>query len=213
MSARVSPAQRNLVLAIGSRVLQYPDLDLLDQLPLLRSTASQLPTPVRDPLAVVLDHLARSALLELQAEYVETFDLRRRNCLYLSYFLNGDTRRRGAALWRFQDLYQRHGLAPVEGELADYLPTLMELVAELAPDDREPLDMLLEHLAGIQVLRHSLEDDGSPWAGAIVALERALPKPSAEVLAAAERIATQGPPAEQVGLDGYAAPGVGGGQA
>ena len=44
-----------------------------------------------------------------QADYVETFDLRRRCCLYLTYFTHGDTRKRGMALLQFKHLYGRAG--------------------------------------------------------------------------------------------------------
>lgn len=209
MSARLSTATRPVVFALVSRLLCYPDRELVAQLATLRDAAISLPATLRDPLETLIDHLQSTSLLALQAGYVATFDLRRRNCLYLSWFLNGDTRRRGAALWRFQELYRRRGLAMAEGELADFLPALLELLAEAPPDDAEPLDLLLEHLAGIQVLRRSLEEERSPWAAAVLVLERALPRPSAAVLDAAERMATEGPPAEQVGIEWCSRPGPG----
>lgn len=212
MTARLSHRERSVVFALVSRLLRYPDRELLDDLPLLGEAAGGLPASVRAPLGGLVAHLAATPLLALQADYVATFDLRRRNCLYLTYFLNGDTRRRGAALWRFRDLYRRYGLVTADGELADFLPVLLELVAETPAGDPEPLDTLLEHLAGISVLRRSLESSESPWAGAVLALERSLPRPSAAVLAAAERIATEGPPLEQVGIEAYGQPAAGGGR-
>ena len=44
-----------------------------------------------------------------QADYVETFDLRRRCCLYLTYYTYGDTRKRGMALLQFKHLYRGPG--------------------------------------------------------------------------------------------------------
>ena len=49
----------------------------------------------RDLLQRFVSHLASTPLIDLQRDYVATFDLKRRCCLYLTYYLNGDTRRRG----------------------------------------------------------------------------------------------------------------------
>ncbi len=204
MRARLSAADRRVAFAAASRLLLYPDPDLLEHLPLLREAAEHLPGAVGGPLLRLVAHLGGSPLLALQADYVETFDLRRRNCLYLTYHLDGDTRRRGLALWRFVDLYRQRGYTMADGELADFLPALLELVAETPADDAAPLDLLVLHQRGIVVLRRSLEDESSPYAGAVAAIEAVLPRPSAGVLEAAERLATEGPPIEQVGLDPFA---------
>ena len=45
-----------------------------------------------------------------RAHYVETFDLRRRASLYLTYYAHGDTRERGMALLRLKKLYRAAGL-------------------------------------------------------------------------------------------------------
>lgn len=201
MKARLSAAERAVALAVASRLLLYPDTDLLEELPLLRSAAGGLPRSARDPLVRLVDHLAGAPLLALQADYVATFDLRRRNCLYLTYHLNGDTRRRGLALWRFVDLYRQRGYAVADGELADFLPVLLELVAEAEQGDDAPLALLVEHQPGIAVLRRSLEDDRSPYADAVRALEAVLPRPSAAVLESVRRLEAEGPPVEQVGLE------------
>ena len=52
---------------------------------------------------------SRTPLPELQADYVETFDNRRRCNLFLTYFAHGDTRKRGMALLRFKQTYLRAG--------------------------------------------------------------------------------------------------------
>ncbi len=216
MKPRVSSRERAVVAAAASRLLRYPDDGLLAELPLLLEAADRLPAAFGGPLRELIAHLDGTPLLMLQADYVATFDLRRRNSLYLTYFLNGDTRRRGQAIWRFQDLIRRRGYAVADGELADFLPAVLELIAEF-PDDPEPLELLLEHQAGISVLLRSLQDDRSPWTGAVLALDLALPRPSRAVAEAAERILAEGPPAEQVGLDPFSLdpfvrPGATGGQ-
>lgn len=200
MRARSSAAERVATFAAVSRLLQYPDELLLENLHLIAGVAEAVPAGVRGPLTVLVAHMSATPLLELQAEYVETFDLKRRNCLYLTYRQTGDTRRRGMALWRFQDLYRKRGYSMNDGELPDYLPALLELAAEAAPGDTGPFDLMLEHQPEIAVLHRSLTDDGSPYADAIAALMFVLPKPDAAVLEAARKIAEEGPPEEQVGI-------------
>lgn len=204
MKARLVATDRALAIAAISRLLLYPDPDLLEQIPVLRAAADALPRPIREPLLRLVAHLEGTPMLTLQADYVTTFDMRRRNCLYLTYHLNGDTRRRGVALWRFVDLYRQHGYSMADGELADFLPALLELVAQMPDDDPGPLDLLLAHQPGISVLRHSLEADGSPYADAVAALEAVLPRPSAAALEVARRLEAEGPPVEQVGLEPFA---------
>ena len=50
----------------------------------------------------------------LAERYVETFDLRRRTSLYLTYYLHGDTRKRGVALLRASTQVKSDGLTPDE---------------------------------------------------------------------------------------------------
>ena len=195
------PEERRAVFALTSRLLQYPDEDVIGHLLLLMETARELPQPAGAPLSRFLASMGESSLLGLQSEYVATFDLRRRNCLYLTYYLNGDTRRRGMALWRFQDAFRQRGLSVVGGELPDFLPVLLELAAVGHEDIA--LALLIEHQQGIDVLRQALEAAASPYADIVRALEVALPEPSAAVRAAALTLAAEGPPAEQVGLEPF----------
>lgn len=199
--ADLSGRQRSIVFAAVARVLQYPDDALVALIPALRVASGELPAWASAPMATFLDHLAATPLLTAQSEYVATFDLQRRNCLYLTYYLNGDTRRRGMALWRFQEVYASQGLAMADGELPDFLPAVLELAAE--GDQTLALALLLEHRAGLEVLQQSLAAMGSAYAGVIGVLNAALPEPTAEVLEAARALAEQGPPAEEVGLEPF----------
>lgn len=202
MSARpLSPQQRSLVFASAALLLRYPDEQLLERLPLLRQAADRLPASALAPLAGFLDQVAATPLIDLQASYVATFDLKRRHCLYLTYYLNGDTRRRGMALWRFQDAYGSRGFAVDAGELPDFLPVVLELAASGQED--LALALLLEHRQGLEVLGHSLQEATSPYAAVVGVLSAALPDPTPEVLAAAATLAAEGPPDEQVGLEPF----------
>jgi len=193
--------KRAVIFAATSRLLQHPDEALIEQVPLLREAAAGLEPRAGGPLLRFVEHLEVTPLLALQADYTATFDLLRRNCLYLTYYLNGDTRRRGMALLRFKTAYTERGLHIAGGELPDFLPVLLELAATGHED--VALALLLEHRAGIEALVQSLNDGGSPYADVVRVLDAALPEPSPEVLAAALTLVSEGPPAEQVGLEPF----------
>src|SRR5699024_7950613 len=64
---------------------------------------------------------------------VETFDLRRRSCLHLTYYAHGDTRNRGAALLVFSNAYRRAGFVLTEDELPDHLCVVLEFAPRSTP--------------------------------------------------------------------------------
>ncbi len=201
MKLRYSPADRQAVFAIASRLLQYPDEELMGCLDDMDSLARKLSAEPRRLLGRAVARHKAIPLLRLQAEYVETFDLRGRNCLYLTYLRAGDTRNRGMALWRFGELYHSRGYSLAGGELPDYLPAMLELAAQAEPDDDGPLEMLCGHRAEIAILRSSLVAAESPYAGILRAIETALPKPERDVQESVRRLVEAGPPAEELGLE------------
>ncbi len=202
-AARPAAAQRPAVYAVLSALLRYPDEALIRDLPLLRVAIAGLPARLRDQLEVVVSWLSQTPLLEAQACYVATFDLRRRYCLYLSYYLNGDTRRRGEALWRFQDACHQAGFRVRGGELPDYLPVLLELAA--SGGEREAVALIQEHRIGIELLYQALSEADSPYASLLNALRALLPAAIPGTGAKAARLVAEGPPAELVGLEPAAA--------
>ncbi|TDC73806.1 nitrate reductase molybdenum cofactor assembly chaperone, partial [Actinomadura sp. 7K507] len=94
---------------VASLLLGYPDGGLLERRPLLRRAVAGLPASAATPLGRFLDHLDATPLRQLEADYVATFDHRKRCCLYLSYYAYGDTRKRGMALLRFKQAYEAAG--------------------------------------------------------------------------------------------------------
>jgi nitrate reductase delta subunit len=136
--------------------------------------------------------------------YVETFDLRRRAALELTYYRHGDTRERGMALLRLKKLYRAAGLPMQSAELPDHL-TVMLAFAALAPDGYGEA-VLAEHRAAIELLRLSLHDLGSPYAHVLDALAALLPALSVSERSEVARLAREGPPDEAVGLEPYGPP-------
>lgn len=216
MSARAARASRSrrqkgltdqqLVLAwqSASLLLGYPDEELVARAGLLREAAALLPAAVSEPLAAFLRHLEVTALPELAADFVATFDHRRRCCLYLTYFEHGDTRNRGVALLRFKMAYRESGMVLSDDELPDHLGVLLEFGA--TADVATARELLLEHRAGLEVLRLALKDAQSPWAHVLQAVCATLPPLAGDDREAVMKLAAQGPPAEEVGLAPFAPP-------
>lgn len=185
--------------------LGYPDEALLARVPALRAALdAQRPSdPVR-LLTRFLDHLSTTDPARLAAQYVDTFDLTGRQTLYLSYWTDGDTRRRGATLTAFKQRYRDSGwLVDTRGELPDYLPMVLEYAALADPVGGRAL--LQEHRAGVELIRLALAKIESPYADVLAAvcatLPGASPKDRAEAMAMAASISRDGAPSEMVGID------------
>lgn len=201
---RLSPQEQADTWQLCSLLLDYPQPRLLERLPVLREVVSALPTETGAPLGLFLDHLAATDLGLVQQDYVDTFDVTRRCALHLTYFLHGDTRKRGVALVQFKQLYRQHGVELAEGddageELPDYLPVVLEFGATVAPEAAWKL--LNDHRVGIELLRRALLRRDSPWAPVLQALRATLPELEGDDSAALARLIAQGPPQETVGLD------------
>ena len=199
----MTPADRDWSVAhqVTSLLLQYPDEQLVERLPMLRQAASCQPAEVARPLLRFLDHLERTPLTALQQHYVETFDLKRKCCLFLTYYPHGDTRRRGEALLRFKQTYRAAGLDLGDDELPDHLAVVLEFAAVGDPEAGGRL--LAEHRPGIELLRAALGQLHSPYADVVEAVVHTLGRLSAAEAEAAMRLAQQGPPQEQVGLEAF----------
>jgi nitrate reductase delta subunit len=136
--------------------------------------------------------------------YVETFDLRRRATLELTYYLHGDTRERGMALLRLKKLYRVAGLPMQSPELPDHLTVMLAFTA-LAPEGYGEA-LLTEHRPAIELLRLSLHDLDSPYAHVLDAIAALLPSLTVGERSEVARLAREGPPDEAVGLEPYGPP-------
>jgi nitrate reductase delta subunit len=140
---------------------------------------------------------------ELQERYVQTFDFSRRSCLYLTYHTFGDRRQRGMALLALKQRYRAAGFEVGDAELPDYLPLVLEF-ASLAPEPG--LEILERHRDSIELIRSSLHAESSPWAPLLDAVARPLGELSRTQAARIRRLAREGPPEEEVGLEPFAPP-------
>ena len=185
-------------LKLLSLLLQYPSDELL------AARAELAEAATAGPLARFADWWAGEDPAELRRTYVETFDFARRNSLYLTYHVHGDRRQRGIALLRLKQRYAAAGLELLDGELPDYLPVMLEFAA-LAPAD-VGLAALAESRDAIELVRASLHEAGSPYALLLDAVAEMLPGLTGAQAARVRRLAAEGPPSEQVGLEPFAPP-------
>ena len=188
---------------LASVLLQYPTMALFGGLDELAAAARSAPRPAREHLAAFLAWLRATAPPEVAQHYVETFDLRRRGSLYLTYHRHGDTRRRGMALLAFKTAYRTAGLVPSGDDLPDYLPVVLDFAAVAPGGD----DLLRRHRADLELLRRALHEAGTPYARVVDAVCAQLPRLSRRDLLRVRAAERQGPPAEEVGLEPFAPPG------
>jgi nitrate reductase molybdenum cofactor assembly chaperone NarJ/NarW len=199
---------RALLLRLLSLLLQYPDGELATARPVLTAAVEALaPSAAAAHLADFTDWFTAREPEALERHYVEMFDLRRRSGLYLTYYLHGDTRRRGMALLTLAQRYRAAGWDTGGGELPDHLPFVLEFAALAGPKAGEA--PLRQHRRGLELIHHALTDADSPYQHVLAALLTLLPPPTEADLRAVAELAAQGPPAEDVGLDPYGAYGAG----
>jgi nitrate reductase delta subunit len=185
--------------------LGYPGREEITSSEVIRAAlAEQAPHQIAafEPL---LAYWQSCDLATIQTHYVDVFDLSRKHSLYLSYWTDGDTRRRGEVLAAFKQRYRRSGfLVDTGGELPDYLPMVLEYAAVVDPVDGTAL--LQEYRSSVELLRLALAESGTPYAGVMTAVCSTLPGASPADRKSVMAMAAVGPPAEMVGLEPYGAP-------
>ena len=193
------PTRSAVVRQSAALLLAYPDERLLGRLDTARAALAEVGVGPA-PLQPLTDWLTGRPLHEVQSDYVQEFDLSRRHSLHLTYWTDGDTRRRGQALAAFKEVYRAHGCVLAgEAELPDFLPLVLEFAARVSPD--AGYELLQRYRPSLELLRLALRDDALPHEGIVALVCSTLPGPSPEDRAAVQAMAGYGPPTESVGLD------------
>lgn len=188
---------------LASVLLQYPTTAVFDGLDSLDAAAAQLPSRAgRRGFVDFLAWLRTSPPSEVAQHYVQTFDLRRRCALYLTYYRCGDTRTRGMAMLTFKTAYRVAAYEPTDDELPDYLPLVLEF-ASLSPKGE---DLLRSRRADLELLRKALHEAETPYASLVDAVCAHLPRLSRRDLSVVRVHWEKGPPHEDVGLEPFAPP-------
>ncbi|WP_138494210.1 nitrate reductase molybdenum cofactor assembly chaperone [Paenibacillus pinistramenti] len=172
---------QRFILAAVSRVLSYPGDSFPEELGELIEAAEEETdgSEGSQRLLGAMMELQKRSLQELREIYVNTFDWTEATGLYLTAHELGDSRDRGPALILLQHIISDAGFGLADGELADYLPALYELVA--AAPENVHLKALRRRLAVTtkRIARH-LPDENlyAPFFGLLVS--EVFGEPSAE---------------------------------
>jgi nitrate reductase delta subunit len=155
---------------ILSVLLQYPEQELIDNLPEIKewvNDTADINNQERSLLQAYLNQLENSPLIDLQADYVKTFDMVPEHSLHLTHHLFGDDKNRGPALIDLGELYKDYGVEVLESanELPDYLPLILEFAAYL--DSSESTVFLSDAKKVFGVLMDNLKKAASPYADLI----------------------------------------------
>ena len=155
-----------IIYTILSRLLDYPDQELKDNLATIDKALALQPKQIEEDEKEVLDrflqHLKGESLLQLQQDYVQTFDMVPEHSLHLTHHLFGDDRGRGPALVDLGEHYKGMGMELKSGEIPDYLPLILEYVATL--DTMGARVFLADAAKVLTVIAANLEKSDSPYA-------------------------------------------------
>ncbi|BBZ41019.1 nitrate reductase molybdenum cofactor assembly chaperone [Mycobacterium conspicuum] len=193
--------QDRLVWQAASLLLAYPDDGQAERLDIVDELLGHINGPVAELLEKTVTALRAREPMAAAVDYVETFDMRRRATMYLTYWTAGDTRNRGREMLAFASAYRAAGVQPPRTEAPDHLPVVLEFAATVDPEAGRRL--LTEHRVPIDVLRGALAEANSPYEPTVAAVCATLPAVTDQEVRRAERLAKAGPPAESVGLQPF----------
>lgn len=180
-------------------LLSYPDAQVRERLPLIEEALAEQGRPAHEMLRVCR-WLATADDLTAATNYVAIFDHTRKHALHLSYWTDGDTRRRGEVLGRFKQVYRDSGfLVNTHGELPDHLSLVCEFAAF---DPARGAKLLQAYRPSLELLRLALLAEKTPYADVVAAVCATLPGASPTDRRAVMAMANAGPPQEKVGLQG-----------
>ena len=166
-----------------SVLLMYPETDWLAALPELDEVLASeagFNGEARTALAPLLALLRDTKLIELQENYVATFDRNPSHSLHLFEHIHGESRDRGSAMIDLLQEYWKHDFDASSAELPDYVPLFLEFLSLLPAD--EALALLGDAVHVLAALGRKLAANGSPYAAAFQVLEALSPVAAQELV-------------------------------
>ncbi|CRH14431.1 nitrate reductase NarX [Mycobacterium tuberculosis] len=163
----VDAGARTAGFALAAVLLTYPNSR---QLGTAEELLAHIDGPAADLLGRTVSELRRADPLTAATRYVDTFDLRGRATLYLTYWTAGDTRNRGREMLAFAQTYRSTDVAPPRGETPDFLPVVLEFAATVDPEAGRRL--LSGYRVPIAALCNALTEAALPYAHTVAAVCR-----------------------------------------
>lgn len=188
-------------LKVLSALLCYPQPEIQAALAEMAEALEQeavLPEAERQALHALIQRLARTELMQLQEQYVATFDRGRALSLHLFEHIHGESRDRGQAMVNLLEVYRRHGFELDARELPDYIPLFLEYLAQRPAD--EALDLLAETAPVLTLLGARLAKRDNDYGAVFNALIALVGEPEDSV-AIRQQAASEGPDQTVVNMD------------
>jgi nitrate reductase delta subunit len=152
-------------------LLRYPDAAMREHLAEVRAAmrdAGALSRARMTEIDRLLDRLGTADALQVEGEYVETFDRGRRTSLHLFEHVHGDSRDRGPAMVDLAQTYERTGLRLAPDELPDYLPVVLEFASTQPAAQARAFLAETAHI--VRSVFSALLDRRSPYASVLAAV-------------------------------------------
>ena len=145
-------------------LLTYPQADWLahvNEVEALLTEESDLNNNAASNLAPLFELLRTSTLIELQQNYVATFDQTPSHSLHLFEHIHGESRDRGQAMVNLLQEYRAHGLLMAADELPDYVPLFLEYLSQRP--DADAAKLLGDAVHVLALIGGKLNKNGSPY--------------------------------------------------
>lgn len=143
-------------------LLDYPDDELWRHGDELLDAAADpaLPAAQRKALTAFVQDLLDTDPLTAQDAWLQTFDRGRSMSLLLFEHIHGESRDRGQAMVDLIEAYRKQGFELAAKELPDYLPLLLEFLAQRPPAEVRDWLGHISHIVGMLAARAG--ERGSP---------------------------------------------------
>ncbi len=153
---------KHFLLKLISVLLLYPDDEFVDGLLSLKNELNdKVSDSQKGKLLGFVKGIQHMPLMHLQEHYTRIFDMNPRTCLNLTYHSLGDTEERGRALAQLDQVYCQAGYDRITGELPDYLPLMLEFLAQCP--DPVGIDLLWSQMGGVKNIAEGFDDPDSPY--------------------------------------------------
>ena len=161
-----------------SALLLYPEAELIDNLPALAGVMAQRPS-LHARLLPLFAYLAGTRLIDLQQNYVMTFDRNPSHSLHLFEHIHGESRDRGQAMVDLMEEYKKHGLMMTGDDLPDFVPLFLEFLSQ--QEEAEAERLLSDAVHVLAHIGRKLAANDSPYAGVFAVLEQLSPVAAEEL--------------------------------
>lgn len=145
-------------------LLTYPEqawIDHLDEAEALLIQEASINAEAAPRLQALFGLLREETLIELQQNYVATFDQNPSHSLHLFEHIHGESRDRGQAMVDLIEEYRKHDLEIDASELPDYVPLFLEYLSILS--NEEAATLLGEAINVLALIGRKLQGNGSPY--------------------------------------------------